>query len=219
MGTFHRVVWISIIVFWSASMVGGCGGGGSSAEVDYTKIAKESKSGWLQAVSRNESIEYGLMSEDEFNSTTVGDHGLPVYLLSEESVEEYSAGNQLDLKFLKELKFLVRVNSQIRSMITVSTVSKKAVTFGESTIANQLNSIFSFLESKHVNVYQMKNMKLVCFIHGESKLSFLYEQENNWLIPLYLARKALSIGDTVPDESLLETENIMQKLKQYASKK
>ena len=219
MGTFHRVVWISIIVFWSASMVGGCGGSGSSAEADYTKIAKESKSSWLQAVSKNESIEYGLMSEDEFNSTTVGDHGLPVYLLSEESVEEYSAGNQLDLQFFEELKFLVRVNSQIRSMITVSTVSKKAVTFGESTIANQLNSIFSFLENKHVNVHQMKSMKLVRFNHEDSKLFFLYEEKNNWLIPLYFARKVLTMENTLLDESLLKTENIMQKLKQHISKK
>ena len=217
-----NVIYISIIGFFSAIVISGCGsnGGEDSSIVDtnFTKIAKESKLEWIETIPSKESIEYGLMNEDEFNLTKVSDYGLPVYLLSKESVENYSSGNQLDLKSLNEMKFLVRVDKQIRSMITVSTISKTSVAFGESIIANQFNSIFSFLKSKDVDIYQLKSLKLIYFFHGESRLTFLYEQKNNWLIPLSLARKALNIEDVVSDESLFKTEKMMQKLKQYASK-
>ena len=227
MNILKKVVCSSIIGFFSASVICGCGGSGdngggsdsSIVDTNYTNIAKESKLEWIQTISKKESIEYGLMDEDEFNLTKVSDYGLPIYLLSKESIEKYSSGNQLNLQSLEEIKFLVRVDKQIRSMITVSTTSKKTTVFGESITANQLNSIFNFLESKQVDTYQFKDLKLVYFFHEESKLTFLYEQKNNWLIPLYLARKALNMEDTLLAESLLKTENMMQKLKQYASKK
>ncbi len=202
-----------------ATLIIACGdGGNSSSDTNNTQenntsnntttTIQQEKNSWLNSIPQKDLISFGFMDSSELNQTQLG-NPIRVYILSEDGINNYQNGSNLDLNSsVNELKYPVIVNNQIRTLLTFSTQTNKVTRIGEADIANQLNSIENYLGTT-------ENLGLVMVFKESAPLIFIWQESSSQLIPLLGTREMLEIDNNISDISIFNISRMIPILKNY----
>lgn len=183
----------------------------ASEQNDARVAATKGLSNWLHVIPTKDLANYGFSDEIEFNKTTL-DEPLPLYYIDLKHISNYKGEDISSIlsPFSGRWLFPVKVESQIRSLLTVARVNNhyEVVSIGEASIANQLNSITAKLSADKDD----HNIKFVKILGPLSYSNFILsgkETKNLKLTPLESARVVLNLEKTAKTQEISFKPNDM----------